>query len=318
MNKKPQEYTRKSGVSYVEITADQSGRRIDNYLLSYLKDIPKTRIYKMLRKGEVRVNRSRVKQDYKLQKQDVVRIPPVYQSGQDKRRPEPSPSLQGLIYRHIIHEDENLLVINKPPGLAVHSGTNDAFGLIEILRAMRPDDSFLELVHRLDKSTSGCLMIARNHQLLRDLHELLKQNRVSKTYQALLKGKISRSQVVDLPLSRRAGGHGKKHIQINESGKPSISRFTPVKVFSGATLARVEIDTGRTHQIRVHAASIGHPVAGDKKYGDSEFNRSLRKQGLKRMFLHADTLSLELPYTRERVSFRAPLPADLQTLLVKI
>lgn len=308
----------KSSVEHLVITADQAGRRIDNYLLAYLKDVPKTRIYRMLRKGEVRVNRSRVKQDYKLIETDVVRIPPIFHEREITRRASPSPGLQGLIYNSILYEDDMLLVLNKPAGMAVHSGTNEPFGLIEILRSMRPVDGFLELVHRLDKSTSGCLLIARHHRVLRDLHKLLKGHRIKKTYLALLKGKISRNKSVSLSLAKQAFRSGQHRVQVHGSGKAAVSRFKPLKQFDGATLVRVEIDTGRTHQIRVHAEAMGHPVAGDDKYGDREFNKKMKQLGLKRMFLHAESLAFKLPDYARQMTFKAPLPEDLEAFLEKL
>ena len=312
------EQQNKSSVQHLVITADQSGRRIDNYLLAYLKDVPRTHIYKMLRKGEVRVNRSRVKQDYKLVEEDVVRIPPIHHDQGKTRQISPSPGLQGLIYNNILHEDDNLLVLNKPAGIAVHAGTNEPFGIIEILRAMRPEDSFLELVHRLDKSTSGCLLIARHHRILRELHRLLKERRINKTYLALLKGKFSRNKTITLPLAKHSSRSGQHRVKVHESGKAAASRFEPLKMLDDATLVRVEIDTGRTHQIRVHAATMGHPVAGDEKYGDRDFNRMLKQLGLKRMFLHAESLKLKLPGYGKQMTFTAPLPKDLKDCLEKL
>jgi 23S rRNA pseudouridine955/2504/2580 synthase len=313
-----QEQTKKPAVEHIRVAPDQSGRRIDNYLTGYLNDIPKTRIYKMLRKGEVRVNGSRVKPDYRLMEQDTIRIPPVFRDTTVKVQHGPAPAMLGKINDNIIYEDDFILAINKPSGLAVHAGSGEQFGVIEILRALRADQPFMELVHRLDKATSGCLLVAKDHRTLRQLHNMLKENRVKKSYLSLLMGKMTRDVEVTLSLRKNELKSGERMVQVDTGGKGAKSHFHPEKIFKIATLAHIEIATGRTHQIRVHAASIGHPVAGDDKYGDREFNKSMRKYNLKRMFLHAESLVLKLPYSGLIKTITAPLPVELLSVLKKL
>ena len=312
------EQAKKPTVEHILVAPEQAGRRIDNYLTGYLKNIPKTRVYKMLRKGEVRVNSSRVKPDYRLMEQDTIRIPPVYRDTPETAEHIPSPAMVGKINDNIIYEDDFILAINKPAGLAVHAGSGDQFGLIEILRTLRTDQSFLELVHRLDKATSGCLLIAKDHRILRNLHTMLQENRVKKTYLALLKGRLAKNLEVSLPLRKNEMLSGERMVQVHAGGKVARTSFHPEKIYKSASLAHIEIATGRTHQIRVHAASVRHPVAGDDKYGDREFNKSIKKYGLKRMFLHAESLVLKLPYSGMLKTITAPLPDDLLMLLKKL
>lgn len=315
----PQTQSKKSVAEHIVVGPDQAGRRIDNYLSTYLKDIPRTRIYQMLRKGEVRVNSSRVKQDYRIMERDVIRVPPVFHDKKNRQRPRPSRGLLDKIERSQVYIDEFLLVLNKPAGIAVHSGSGEKFGVIEILRQLRPDDKYLELVHRLDKQTSGCLLIARNHKILRELHELLRHgSHIKKQYLALLKGQLNKTMQVSIPLRKNELLSGERMVRTDTSGKQALSVFRPVISRNGVSLVNVEITTGRTHQIRVHAASIGHPVAGDDKYGDREFNRSMKKEGLKRMFLHAESLTVKLPYTGKTRTFKAPLPAELEKIVDRL
>lgn len=306
---------KKSAVEHVRVSPDQSGRRIDNYLTAYLKGIPKTRIYKMLRKGEVRVNSSRVRQDYRLAEQDIIRIPPVYREASGGRNKIPSPALLGLVNGSIVYEDDFLLALNKPAGLAVHAGSGEQFGVIEVLRALRPDQSGLELVHRLDKPTSGCLLLAKEHRILRTLHSMLRDHRVTKHYLALLKGTMEDEMKVSLPLKKNELQSGERMVQVHSEGKIAVTRFRTEKKYRGASFSRIEIATGRTHQIRVHAAAIGHPVAGDDKYGDREFNQKMKACGLKRMYLHAESLTLKLPWSGQVLTITAPLPEDLLLFL---
>lgn len=313
-----EKHIKKPAVEHILVSPEQAGRRIDNYLTTYLKDVPKTRIYRMLRKGEVRVNGSRVKPDYRLVEQDNIRIPPVFRDTTEKIEQIPSPAMMGRINDNIIYEDDYILAINKPAGLAVHAGSGEQLGVIEILRALRADQPFLELVHRLDKATSGCLLVAKDHRVLRQLHTMLKENRVKKSYLALLMGKLVRDTEVALALRKNELRSGERMVQVDTEGKGSKSHFRPKKIYKNATLANVEIATGRTHQIRVHAASIGHPVAGDDKYGDREFNKSIRKYNLKRMFLHAESLVLKLPYSGLIKTITAPLPDELLSVLGKL
>ena len=313
-----EKHKKKPAVEHITVSPEQAGRRIDNYLTTYLKDVPKTRIYRMLRKGEVRINGSRVKPDYRLVEQDNIRIPPVFRDTTEKIEQIPTPAMMGRINDNIIYEDDYILAINKPAGLAVHAGSGEQFGVIEILRALRADQPFLELVHRLDKATSGCLLVAKDHRTLRQLHTMLKENRVKKSYLALLMGKLMRDTEVTLALRKNELRSGERMVQIDTEGKMAKSRFHPDKIYKTATLARIEIATGRTHQIRVHAASIGHPVAGDDKYGNREFNKSMRKYSLKRMFLHAESLVFKLPYSGLVKTITAPLSDELLSVLKKL
>jgi len=313
-----QEQIKKPVVEHILVTPDQAGRRIDNYLMGYLKDIPKTRVYKMVRKGEVRVNGSRVKPDYRLMDRDSVRVPPVYRNISDARPHKPSAAVLGMVNGSIIYEDDFILAINKPAGLAVHAGSGAHYGVIELLRSQLANLPFLELVHRLDKPTSGCLLLAKDHRVLRNLHTMLKENRVKKSYLALLKGRLRGDTEVTLPLRKNELQSGERMVQVHAEGKGAKTSFHLEQVYKESCLARTRITTGRTHQIRVHAASIGHPVAGDDKYGDRNFNRSMKNTGLKRMFLHAESLTLKLPYSGVVMTISAPLPDDLLSLLTKL
>ena len=304
---------KKSPVSHLQVTAEHAGRRLDNFLLGYLGNIPKSRVYQMLRKGEVRVNAARARQGYRLQAGDILRLPPVYSpsSGQETAPPG---YLLNKLQDNVLYEDQFLIVINKPAGIAVHAGKSEPFGIIELLRHSRPTDSVLELVHRLDKPTSGCLLVARDHRVLRQLHEQLRDGSVEKYYLALLMGEFKSGRQVNNALRiNRHQATGKK-VRIADQGKAARSLFQPLAVSPDATLTRVRITTGKTHQIRVHAAGMGHPVAGDMKYGDRAFNRAMSAKGLKRMFLHAWQMKIRLPYNNEYGVFTAPLPQDLQDL----
>ncbi len=307
----PNEHT--SGVQKVTVDTDENGRRLDNFISSRLKNIPKSRIYQMLRRGEVRVNGSRARPDKRLQAGDVVRRPPLFQTA-DERPVIPKAAIARL-EQHIIHEDAQLLVINKPSGVAVHGGSGVSYGVIDILRASRGDKARLELVHRLDRDTSGCLLLAKDMTLLRSLHDQLRDGQVRKGYLALLRGQLARQQLdIDDPLSRQQDGTGDRRVVVDAAGKASATRIRQQRRFSAATLADVGLLTGRTHQIRVHAAAAGHPLAGDTKYGDKAFNQQLRKLGLRRLFLHA--ASLQLP-DREQ-AFEAALPEELQAVLERL
>jgi len=295
----------------VQVNAEQAGRRIDNYLTSELRDIPKTRIYQMLRRGEVRVNGKRVKQGYRLEEGEQVRIPPVLLVEPDS--PEnPREYLLNMLKEAVIYQDHNLLVINKPAGLVVHSGSGRTFGVIELLRFLYPKEADkLQLAHRLDRETSGLLLVTRNHPYLASLQQCFVDGRIRKQYQALLKGKLQRNSViVDKPLERNVKRSGERLSGISESGKNAHTEFRLIRVIKDACLVEVEIKTGRTHQIRVHAASIGHPIAGDEKYGDKNFNQKLKRAGLKHLFLHAAALSIPALNGSKALHIKAPLPED--------
>ena len=302
----------------VVIDNEHADRRIDNFLLAFLKPIPKSRIYQMLRRGEVRANKGRIKPDYRLQPGDVIRIPPVFE--QPAGIPDKPPArLVEMIKTCIMHEDKRLIVVNKPAGLVVHAGTGSAFGVIELLRELYGQKQDLHLIHRLDKETSGCLLIAKNMMILRQVNLALKSGDVHKEYQALLQGRLHEKKItVNTPLQRHRNDYGEGQVRVDGAGKTAISEFVTVKLYRDTTHVKVRIATGRTHQIRVHAGSIGHPLAGDKKYGDREFNKKMRAAGLHRMFLHAGILSvLELKKTGEH-QFIAPLPTDLEAVLTRI
>jgi len=305
-------------VSTVRIDEAEAGQRIDNYLLARLKGVPKSRIYRLLRKGEVRVNKGRVKPEYRLAGGDLLRIPPVRVSD---RVPDPAPGmgLRQHLAGSVLIELDSMLVINKPAGLAVHGGSGVNLGLIEALRQCRPDDRFLELVHRLDKETSGCLMLARKRSALRHLQQQLREGRVQKIYQALVAGDWPRGvTTVDAPLRKDTMQSGERIVRPNRQGKRAVTHFRVLQRFGYATLVEVELETGRTHQIRVHSQLAGHPLAGDEKYGDSVFNRKVQDLGLKRLFLHAKRLSFLAPEAADVLEVEAPLAEDLQNLLKRM
>lgn len=311
------------GVTHVEVTEDDAGTRLDNFLVRQLKDVPRTHVFRLLRKGEVRVNKKRAKPDQRVQLGDIVRLPPVRRAEELPPPATPrtaSPSLQKLVLDAIVYEDADLMIINKPPGLAVHGGSATDFGLIETLRNARPDVPDAELVHRLDRETSGCLIVAKKRAALRDLHAQLRQGATEKRYLALLCGKWNLgTKRIELALDTDERRSGERHVAVRAHGKKAISTFKPVQFFGNlATLVEVEIDTGKTHQIRVHAAFAGHPVAGDDKYGNRVFNELLQDYGLKRMFLHSSSLGFTRPGTHEPMLASAPLPEELGAVLDKL
>ena len=307
-----------SRVTHLSVTADQAGQRLDNWLLRELKGVPRSRIYRILRKGEVRVNKHRVKPDYRVVAGDDVRIPPIRAA--EPTEPGAASHVPAravdAIEESVIFQDKDVLVIAKPSGLAVHGGSGMSFGVIEALRASRPSET-LELAHRLDRDTSGLLLVARNRTALRSLHELLREGRVEKRYLALLKGSWDLGKkTIEAPLATRARQGGERMVRVEEGGKDSDSTFTPVDFFGArATLLDVTIGTGRTHQIRVHAAFTGHPVAGDDKYGDRPFNAEMAELGLHRLFLHAQSLSFDWPGSGKSFNVSQPLPPELATVL---
>lgn len=300
-------------VRVVEIGPDQAGQRIDNYLIARLKGVPRSRVYRILRRGEVRVNRGRVSAAYRLRAGDAVRIPPVTLAA-TPQTPARS-ALPGRLEAAILYEDDGLLVLDKPSGVAAHGGSGIALGAIEALRAARPNAPFLELVHRLDRETSGCMMVAKKRSVLRDLHARLRDHAVDKRYLLLVRGAWrGGGRRVELALARDRLRGGERVVRVAADGQPARTAFTPVEVYSTASLLQARPASGRTHQIRVHAAAVGHPIAGDTKYGDPQFNRDLRELGLRRLFLHAAALVLERP-GGERLEVEAPLPAALRSVL---
>jgi 23S rRNA pseudouridine955/2504/2580 synthase len=305
----------KSPLTMRTVTADEAGQRIDNFLMRHFKTVPRSRVYRLLRKGEVRVNRKRVEAEYRIQEGDEVRLPPV-RIETDAQPGRPSSSLLELIERAVIFQDKHLLIVNKPAGVAVHGGSGMSFGVIEALRASRPRET-LELVHRLDRDTSGCLAVARDRSTLVALHALIRAGGMHKTYLALVAGSWQLgTKRIDAPLATDNRQHGERHVRVAPAGKDSVSVFKPVQFFGSlATLMEVDIPTGRTHQIRVHASFAGHPLLGDDKYGDRGRNADLKSHGLKRTFLHAQSLAFEWPGSGVPFHVSAPLPEELSAVL---
>lgn len=301
-------------VSYVTAAEGDSGQRIDNFLQRILKDAPRSLIYRILRSGEVRVNSSRVGPEYRLAIGDRVRLPPVRLKPREQTD-SPSRSLREFIASAIIHEDRDLIVVNKPAGIAVHGGSGLSFGVIEALRAMHPELKELELVHRLDRETSGCLLVAKRRAVLRDLHAKLRERDMEKRYYALVVGRWPYgNKTIDLPLKTNLKQGGERVVRVHAEGQEANTTFNPIRHFARlATLLDVSLGTGRTHQIRVHAAHAGHPVAGDEKYGDRERDSLLKPYGLDRMFLHAHSLTFDRG--AESFTVSAPLSPELQRVL---
>ncbi|MEO7387082.1 MAG: RluA family pseudouridine synthase, partial [Gammaproteobacteria bacterium] len=303
----------------VRVTAgvDEAGRRLDNFLMSHLKGVPRSHVYRLIRSGEVRVNSRRVQASYRLISGDEVRVPPV-------RQPEPGMAAPvgrvraDWIEARVLHEDDDLLVVHKPSGLAVHGGSGVSLGAIELLRATRGPHANLELVHRLDRDTSGCLLIAKRPAALRALHAQFREGTVDKRYLALLIGRWpGRARTVDAPLVTDERRGGERHVRVDAAGKEAVTHFVPLERFPDAVLAEVHLTTGRTHQIRVHAASIGHPVAGDERYGVPD-DPIVGRHGLTRLFLHARSLGFQSPRTGEPISIEAAPGEDLNAPLERL
>lgn len=306
------------GVSLVEIGEEAAGQRVDNFLLRICKGVPKSHIYRIIRGGEVRINKKRVKAETKLEAGDVVRVPPIRVSAKPVTQAPAAPIASGQL--PILFEDRHLLVVNKPAGIAAHGGSGIAHGLIERLRAARPEEPMLELCHRLDKETSGAIIIAKTRKALVRMHDLMKEGGVEKHYYALVKGDwVNERQHVKLPLLRYLLPSGERRVKVDPEGMSAHSIFTRLERFGVVTLLDVELKTGRTHQIRVHAASQGHCLVGDDKYGDFAFNKAVAAGELgfpfKRMFLHSRLLAFEHPVTGEALRIEAPLPEACGKLL---
>ena len=307
----------KASVRFITVDAERAGQRIDNFLMNLLKGAPKSLIYRIVRKGEVRVNKGRVKVSYHLQAGDVVRVPPVRLAEREVERP--GRSLIERLDKSIIYEDDGIIVLNKPSGVAVHGGSGVNYGVIEAMRALRPKQTSLELVHRLDRDTSGCLILAKKRSALRRLHELLRNGEVDKRYLALLQGAwCGGVRMVDAPLRKNTLRSGERVVRVSADGKQARSRFIPRTPLCGATLMEIELFTGRTHQIRVHASHSGHPIAGDDKYGDSDFNKEMKKVGLSRLFLHAYRLRFPWSEEGDLLEISAPLDEKLESVLVRL
>lgn len=305
-------------VRFLEVDEDQSGQRIDNFLRTALKGAPKSLIYRIVRKGEIRVNKKRVKPDTRINAGDIIRIPPIRVA----ERGEAAPVGAGLAEHldgAILYESDSLMIINKPAGLAVHGGSGVTLGLIEALRQVRPDCRFLELVHRLDRDTSGCIMVAKKRSMLRYLHDALRNRKVNKVYHALVVGRWSRRKDrVDAPLQRFELKSGERVVKVHPDGKASITDFRLLRRYQDlATLIEARPLTGRTHQIRVHTQFAAHPIVGDIKYTPDEDNRVFRELGIKRLMLHAARLDLTLP-DGERLRVEAPLDAETDNALARL
>ncbi len=304
------------------VDAESDGQRIDNFLLRFVKGVPRSHLYRILRRGEVRVNKGRIKADYRLRTGDLVRIPPLRLAAPETPARVPDGQLARLD-RAVLFEDERLLVIDKPAGLAVHGGSGLSYGLIESLRQLRPGRE-LELVHRLDRDTSGCLIISKRRSALRELHQIIREGAMDKRYLALIVGELARPELtVDAPLKKNILRGGERLVQVDPvEGKPARTRFRRLRRLAFGdqcvTLVEAELITGRTHQIRVHAAHLGTPLAGDPKYGDEQANRALKPFGLTRLFLHASALSLRLDYMTRPLRVEAPLPHELEQILAAL
>lgn len=300
-------------VRLVEVDAEHAGQRIDNFLLRLCKGVPKTHIYKAIRGGEVRVNKGRIKAEYRVQSGDVVRVPPLRLP--DPGAPKPVPASEFPV----VFEDDAMLVIDKPAGVAVHGGSGVSFGVIEQLRAARPEAKFLELVHRLDRETSGLLMVAKKRSALLALHAMLREGRGNKHYYALVEGDwVNDRQHIKLALTKWTTQSGERRVRVDPEGTPAHTIVTLKQRFGQYSLVDAELRTGRTHQIRVHLAGSGFPIVGDDKYGTDETRAHFARMGFNRMFLHAHQLTIAHPLTGETLRLEAPLPPACQKLLKQL
>ena len=296
-----------AAVRYIEVSDDEAGQRIDNYLLARLKGVPKSYVYRILRSGEVRINSRRAEASQKVAAGDRIRIPPVRVAERGEEVAAPHFRLP------ILYEDDALVAIDKPSGIAVHGGSGVAHGVIESLRSMRPQARFLELVHRLDRETSGVLLVAKKRASLVALHEMMRTRDMDKRYLVGVSGRFRNElQRVSLALAKRVDKAGDKRVSVSDSGQEAQTVFRRIARGAEFSLLEAELLTGRTHQIRVHLSHLGHPVLGDDKYGNFELNKRLRKEGLKRMFLHAASLRFAHPLTGAEMKLEAPLPPDLE------
>jgi len=311
----PPKGSRQTGVRKVRIDSEQAGQRIDNFLRRELPGLPKSRLYRIIRRGEVRVNGGRTKVEYRLAAGDEVRIPPARVN---EGPGEASPGKIASLENRILFEDKRILVINKPSGVAVHGGSGISHGVIELLRESRPEIRDLSLVHRLDRETSGCLVLAKRRSALRELHGRFREGTVEKNYLALVAGDWQFGEHrVDAPLLVQHRKNGERHVVVSGGGKEARTLFRLSRTFGQYSLLQCQPETGRTHQIRVHALHAGHPLAGDERYGDPEANAAARKLGLRRLFLHAQSIAFPDDSGNE-LHFTAPLPDDLDRFLQKI
>ncbi len=307
-----------SGVQKIVVHEDDSGQRVDNFIQRVSGGLPKSRLYKIIRKGEVRVNGKRVKPEYRIDAGDTVRLPPMFT--QEKQAVGAiSPRLQKLLLGAVLYEDDEVLVLNKPAGLAVHGGSGVNIGLIEALRQCRPNDRTLELVHRLDRDTSGCLLIAKKRSMLRRLHADLREGHFNKRYLALVAGQWNKTvSEINAPLVKNQLASGERYVKVGKDGRRSVTRFNVLRTNNSATLLDVHLLTGRTHQIRVHTQYAGNPIVGDNKYGDNVKNSYFKQIGGSRLYLHAAQLSFNAPGSGHRITVDAPLDTDTQQFVDKV
>jgi 23S rRNA pseudouridine955/2504/2580 synthase len=304
-----------SKATWLEVGEEGEAQRVDNYLARVLKGVPKSHIYRILRSGEVRVNSGRVTPEHRLKAGDRLRVPPVRKAERTKVERTPG-TVAPQLEKHILHEDDALVVVDKPAGMAVHGGSGVSLGVIEQLRLERPAAPFLELVHRLDRETSGVLLIAKKRSALTALHAQLRLGQAQKFYSTLVHGRWrDAKRAVKLPLHKYVLPSGERRVRVESEGQEAHTIFRATRAFGDFTLLEAELKTGRTHQIRVHLAHLGFPIAGDDKYGDFELNKALARRGLKRMFLHACRLTIRHPVTGRQVTFEAPLAAELERFL---
>jgi 23S rRNA pseudouridine955/2504/2580 synthase len=300
--------SQKSEVKYIQISQAQVNQRLDNFLIKTLKDVPKSRIYRIIRKGEVRVNKKRSKPDYKLSPGDLVRIPPLRLEPRDDTKTYIAAGLMRGIEEAVLYENKHLLVIDKPAGLAVHSGTGISFGVIDIVRRIRPQTE-IELVHRLDRDTSGCLLLAKHRQSLLAMQACLKNNTLKKAYLAVVKGHWpEQKRELTHALKKITLDNGERRVNVDPGGQEALTRITGIETGDGYSLLSIDIVTGRTHQIRVHCQAEGHAIAGDSKYGDVEFNQRMKKRGVRRLMLHASRLELPQTDFNSEIVINASLP----------
>ncbi len=320
-----------SALHYLTVSDEMAGQRLDNFLLNHLKGLPRARVYRIVRKGEVRVNKGRVEVSYRLEAGDSIRIPPIRDLA-PKATSTKTPSAQNPLLlnlsKAILYEDEGLIILNKPRGLAVHGGSGLSFGAIEALRVLRPDCPSLELVHRLDRETSGCLMFAKKRSTLRALHQMLREGSIQKVYWALVQGSWKKGSRVNIPLIKNQLSSGERIVKASTEsvGQQALTVFKNLALYRDPetqmpmSLMEAKPITGRTHQIRVHASESGYPIAGDPKYGNDDFNRYLRSPRfqLSRLFLHAQRLTLTLPGKEQVLTIEAPLDSELSNLMLKL
>jgi len=300
----------KARATWLEVGEESAAQRIDNFLLRRLKGVPKSHVYRVLRSGEVRVNSGRVQPEYRLKPGDRIRLPPVRVS--ERKAPIPQP-----LEFPVVYEDAALLVIDKPAGVAVHGGSGVSYGVIESLRAARPQAKLLELAHRLDRDTSGLLIVAKKRSALVELHRLMREAAVEKVYVAVVKGAVKKPLEIREPLHKYVSATGERRVSVGAGGRQAVTRVKPLKANDHYSVLEVRLLTGRTHQIRVHLAHAGHPILGDDKYGDFPLNRAVAKLGVRRLFLHARRLGFAHPVTGEGISLESKLPEDMQEFIDK-